>query len=163
LLRRKGFTTRKVIFTNGKENGHFAFETFYNGSWHFSDPNLEPNRELLISRNNPSVATLAADKELLLAAYAHLPKQKVLGIFGKFAYGVPNKFPAPRAVFYQHITKILSYISWIFFLIAFLSVRKRYLREVSSRLYVRYNRFQFPSFKKRRSSSYYPDVRASRA
>lgn len=164
LLKRKGFTTRKIIFINGKENGHFAFETYYKGSWHFSDPNLEPNRDLLISRNNPSVATLAADKELLLAAYAHLPREKVLAIFGKFSYGVPNRFPAPRAAFYQHTTKVLSYISWIFFLIAFLLVRKRYLREVSSTLYyVRYNRFQFPSFKKRRSTTYYPDVRASRA
>jgi hypothetical protein len=163
LLRRKGFDTRKVIFINGKRNGHFAFETYYKGSWHFSDPNLEPDRELLASRNNPSVAALANDKELLLAAYRHMPQEQILRIFKKFAYGTPNTFPAPRGIIYQRITKGLSQIIWLFFLIAFLLVRKKYLKAVSHPLYVRYNWIYFPRFKRRGSPSYYPDVSASRA
>jgi hypothetical protein len=163
LLNRKGYMTRKVAFVNDKRNGHFAFETFYNGGWHFFDTNLEPDMDLLVSKNTPSIAAITADRELLLSAYHHLPAKQVLTIFGKFIYGKPGEFPAPRGYIYQRTTKVLSYISWLIFLAAFLFVNKRYRREARRLHYVRNNGIYFPLFKRRRSPLYYPGYSASRA
>jgi hypothetical protein len=159
LLQAKGYTTRKVAFVNGAKNGHFSFEAYYKGGWHFFDPNLEPDMDLLASRNIPPIQELAADKQFLLAAYHHMPEEQILTIFKKYAYGKPNTFPAPRAIIYQKFTKFLSYTTWVFFLLAFLLVRRSYLK-LSYQTNVRNNRVYFPGFKRKRSSSYYPDATA---
>ncbi|MEO7923976.1 MAG: hypothetical protein ABIR30_09870 [Chitinophagaceae bacterium] len=126
LLREKGFTTRKVGFS-GKKYGHFCFEAYYNGGWHFYDPDMEPNPAVLNAYNRPDIQFLARHKDILLQAYAQFPAEKVLDIFPNYFYGSPNKFPAPAAMVFQKATKVLSYTIWIIFLGAFILARRKYL------------------------------------
>lgn len=125
LLRKKGFATRKVGF-KGKKYGHFSFEVFYNGSWHFFDPNMEPDMAVLKAYNNPGIDFLSKNPHILLAAYSKYPVEKVMDIYPNYFYGSVNKFPAPAAMVFQKVTKIFSYTIWLFFLIAFILVRQKY-------------------------------------
>jgi hypothetical protein len=128
VLKNKGFQTRKVGFLGKKFGGHFAFEVFYNDGWHFHDPNLEPDKAVLDNYGRPGIAFLVHNPEILLKAYSRYPKEKILDIFPNYYYGPVNKFPAPKAIIFQKATKFLSYTIWLFFLIAFLIVRRKYLR-----------------------------------
>lgn len=130
LLKRKGYTTRKVGFDGGKKwGGHFCFEAYYNNKWHFFDTDQEPDAELLASLDRPAISEIASDDNLLVAAYSHWENpERVKGLFKSYFYGKPNTFEAPNALIYQRVTKFLSYTSWIFFLAAFIFVRRKYLR-----------------------------------
>lgn len=162
ILERKGYETRKVAFNNEQSRGHFAFEVRYNGSWHFFDPNLEPDLAILVPKGMPSIKELMAekDKTTIISAYHHLPTTQVLGIFDKYAYGKINTFPAPYAFVYQKTTKLISNIGWIFFLLASILVRRRYLQLVRNPIHVRNYRVYFPKITGRRSPAYYPDYSA---
>jgi len=80
ILERKGFTTRKVGF-QGKLNGHFCFEAYYDGGWHFYDPDMEPDVTVLNAYNHPSIALLARHPDILVKAYHQYPAEQVLDIF----------------------------------------------------------------------------------
>lgn len=125
LFRHKGFKTRKVGF-KGKKYGHFCFEVFYYGTWHFFDPDMEPEVSILEKYNRPSIAFLAKNRDILLGAYGKYSKEMVLDIFPNYFYGKPDVFPASRAIIFQKITKFLSYTIWTFFLFLFIVIRKRY-------------------------------------
>ena len=127
ILKRKGFPTRKVGF-KGKENGHFCFEVYYNKSWHFYDPDMEPDTEVLAAYNHPDIAFLAKNPDILLQAYSQYPKEKTLNLFLDYSYGSVNTFSAPKAILFQKVTKFLSYSVWAFFLLAFILVRRKYKR-----------------------------------
>lgn len=159
LLKTKGFTTRKISFYGQKAGGHFCFEVLYNGSWHFYDPNMEPDNTVLSAYNRPGIAFLASHPDILLKAYKQHPQSKVLDLFTHYSYGPVNQFPAPRALIFHKISKILSYSGWIFFLAAFLLVRRRYRRLINN-LYVRNSRISLPQSEARSSSSYYPGITA---
>jgi hypothetical protein len=128
VLKDKGLSTRKVSFLGKKFGGHFAFEVFYDGTWHFHDPNMEPDKALLNSYGRPGIEFLVRNPDILTKAYARYPGEKILDIFPTYSYGPINKFPAPRAVIFQKISLFLTYTIWIFFLIAFIIVRRSYLR-----------------------------------
>jgi hypothetical protein len=159
VLMKRGLKTRKVGF-NSKTSGHFCFEVFYEGSWHFYDTNMEPDAELLNAHNRPDIASLVNDKELLVQAYSRYKKEAVLDIFSNYSYGVPNAFSAPRGIVLQQAAKFLSYTLWLFILIAFILVRRKYLR-LSRKKYVRNSRIYFPQPEKGRAPSYYPGITAS--
>jgi len=159
LLKAKGFTTRKILFQSQKAGGHFCFEVFYNNSWHFYDPNMEPDNAVLSAYNRPGIAFLASNPEILTKAYKQHPKNEVLDLFTHYSYGSVNQFPAPRAIVFHKVTKILSYTGWIFFLAAFLLVRRRY-RRLTSKLYVRNSRVHLPQSQSGTSSSYYRGITA---
>ena len=142
VLQQRGFKTRRVGFS-GKLGGHFCFEVYYNGAWHFVDPNMEPKVEVLKAYNQPGVAFLANHPDVLLKAYSHYPQEKVLDLFTNYSYGKINAPAAPKAYFFQKVTQFLSYTLWSFFLIAFILVRKKYLR-LSRHLNVRNRRIYFP-------------------
>jgi hypothetical protein len=108
--------------------GHFAFEVFYDGTWHFHDPNMEPDKALLDSYGRPGIDFLVRNPEILTKAYAHYPALKIMDIFPTYFYGPVNKFPAPKAYVFQKITLFLTYTIWFFFLVAFIFVRRSYLR-----------------------------------
>ncbi|HKC37282.1 MAG TPA: hypothetical protein VKB95_14500, partial [Chitinophagaceae bacterium] len=74
-----------------------------------------------------------------LKAYRRFPKEEVLDIFPTYFYGPVDKFPAPKAIIFQRGTQFLSYTVWLFFLIAFLVVRRKYLR-VRDNIFVQKNR-----------------------
>ena len=125
LLKKKGFMTRKVSL-KGKRKGHFCFEVYYNGMWHFYDPDMEPDLVFLDSYNRPGIAFLANHPDILTKAYRNYPKELILDIFQNYFYGPVNSFPAPKAILFQKITYFLSYTLWIFFLLAFAWMRIKY-------------------------------------
>ncbi len=157
ILKRKGFLTRKVGFS-GKNSGHFCFEVHYNYSWHFYDPDMEPDLSVLAVYNRPSIEFLARHQDILVKAYHQYPMEKVLDIFPNYSYGTVNTFAAPKAIIFQRLTKFFSYTIWLFFLIAFILVRKKYLR--LSRNYVRNNRIHIPRVQPGTSPVYYPNYSA---
>ena len=158
MLRKKGLSTRKVGFT-GKKYGHFCFEVYYNGSWHFCDPDMEPSTAVLNAYNRPDIQFLAQHKDVLLLAYAQYPAEKVLDIFPNYFYGAVDQFPAKKARLFQKVTKIFSYTVWIFFLAAFILVRRKYLR--MSRSVVRHTKIQLRRIPATEMpASYYPTYSA---
>jgi hypothetical protein len=128
VLQNKGMLTRKIALTGKKFGGHFAFEVFYQGKWHFMDPNMEPNKAVLDRYDRPGIDFLARNPDILLEAYAQHPPEKILDILPNYAYGPVNKFPAPKAIVFQKLTAFLSYTVWLFFLVAFVFVRRSYLK-----------------------------------
>ena len=154
LLKKKGLITREVGF-KGKLTGHFSFETFYNGSWHFFDPNMEPDQAVLDKYNRPGIAFLASNSHILVAAYRHLPKEFVLDVFTNYHYGKPNAALAPWATLYQQVTRFLSYTMWLFFLAAFILVRKKYLR-LSRQKQVKQTPAPLHHIQEGMTSAYYP-------
>ena len=136
VLKKKGFTTRKVIFNGKKFGGHFAFEVFYDGGWHFCDPNMEPDKSVLGMYGMPAIAYLARNPAILVSAYHNYPKEMVLDILENYSYGPVNKFPAAKAIIFQKVTHFLSYSIWLLFLVAFLFIRRMYTR-AANRAFVR--------------------------
>jgi hypothetical protein len=122
LLQRKGVITRKITFYGNNKVGHFAFEAFYNGSWHFRDPTLEPDTAILNKYNRPGIKFLTANPEILYAAYkkSRPDKNFILDVFDHYKYGRPDIFPAPNALIFHKTTKFLSNTVYIFFLLAYL-------------------------------------------
>ncbi len=127
ILKRKGFSTRVVGF-QGKTCGHFCFEAYYKGSWHFYDPDMEPDVKLLQAYNRPGIDFLVKHRDLLLRAYSQYSPELVNDLFPTYFYERPNVFPAPNALIFQKVSKYLSYTIWLFFLAAFIWARKKYVR-----------------------------------
>jgi hypothetical protein len=157
ILKRKGFNTREVGF-QGKKGGHFCFEVYYDGGWHFYDPDMEPDVAVLNGYNRPGIAFLAHHKDILLKAYHQYPPELVMDIFPNYFYGPVNRFAAPKAIIFQKLTKFFSYTIWLFFLIAFILTRRKYLR--LSQQYVRNSRIHIPRVQPGTSSAYYPNYSA---
>ena len=127
LLRRKGIATRAVAF-QGKKEGHFCFEAYYDRSWHFYDADMEPDTKVLHAYNRPGADFLASHPEIMLAAYRQFPAEKMMDIFSGYSYGKVNAFAAPKAILFQKVAKFLSYTIWTFFLVLFILIRRKYLR-----------------------------------
>ena len=161
LLKRKCFKTRKVGFDGGDVGGHFCFETFYDNSWHFFDTDQEPNAKVLASHGRPSIEFLVKNRHILDAAYSHWEAGRLHAMFSKYFYGKVDKFEAPNALIYQQATQFLSYTAWIYLLIAFLVVRRKYLRLLTPCNYNVWNRgFLIFPLAGERSLSYYSKTRA---
>jgi hypothetical protein len=122
ILRRKGISTRKVGFWGKrKQAGHFAFEVFYNGSWHFFDPTLEPDTTLLKKLDWPDINTLVHNQDTLISAYKNIIETKgkdtLLDIFRGYFYGSPNSFSAQNMLLFHNVTKFLSKTIFLLFLL----------------------------------------------
>jgi hypothetical protein len=128
VLKDKGFTTRKIAFQGKKFGGHFAFEVFYDGTWHFNDPNMEPDNATLNMHGRPGIDFLVRNPEVLLKAYYRYGSEQIMDIFPTYSYGAVNEFPAPKALIFQNLTRMLSYTIWLPFLIGFIVVRRKYRR-----------------------------------
>lgn len=148
LLKDKGYPIRKVGFTRSDSNGHFCFEVFYRGSWHFYDTDLEPDANLLNSYDRPGIKFLVDHKDILRKAYWKESDEKVNTLFPTYFYGKVNEQLARKAGVYTTITKFLSYTIWIFFLVIFLGIRRRYVR-LSYKSYVRNRGVSFSSLQAR--------------
>ncbi|MES1220716.1 MAG: hypothetical protein ABUT20_34770 [Bacteroidota bacterium] len=115
LFKRKGYPTRKVAMTDSLlSQGHFAYEAYYTGGWHYFDSDQEPDTAVLNKYKRPSVAYMASNPEIALLAYnknkdPELFKRLILS----YKNGPVNKFPAPNAYLYQTVTKFLSYFGWL--------------------------------------------------
>ena len=118
LLIKKGFPVRSVrMFSPTFKNGHFAFEVFYDNKWHFFDPDMEPNADLLLQIGRPSVASLASlikmDKNVLTVIYPHVRADMMSELFQNIRMGEVNKLMPQRIYNFASITKFISYISWL--------------------------------------------------
>jgi hypothetical protein len=131
-LKAKGIPSRKISFYGKKFGGHFAFEVYYDGAWHFHDPNLEPDKSVLVSYGRPGIEFLVNHPDVLCKAYSHRKPEELLDIFPTYVYGPVNKFPAPKAALFQSFTNFLSYTIWLFFLSGFIIARRKYLRIAGS-------------------------------
>jgi len=143
LLKNKGFQTRKIGFHGKKYGGHFCLEVFYNNTWHFYDANLEPDANVLDAYDRPGIDSLVANMPLLLKAYSKNNEEEITDIFPTYEYGAVNVYPAPNALLFHRITNFLTYTIWVFFLIAFVLLR-RLSRRLINRQYVWNSRIHFP-------------------
>jgi hypothetical protein len=125
VFKRKGFTVRKIGFQTDKYGGHFCFEVWYGGKWHYFDPDKEPVLQSMINLNHPSISEIVASDSLLYALYPKLDKDYAKTMFDSYFYGKPNKFPAPNARIYQIATKILSYSLWFWIGLVYFFIRRR--------------------------------------
>ncbi len=125
LLRRKGYDYRKVgFYSKETRSGHYAFEIKYNNKWHFFDPDMEPDAQLLNKYNRPGIAELVDDKKLLLNSYRYWNKNQIIKLFPTYFYGETDAPIAQRATFFQKMAYGLSYSLWLFFLVSFVCVTR---------------------------------------
>ncbi|MGH2566239.1 MAG: hypothetical protein ACRDE5_17095 [Ginsengibacter sp.] len=112
-MKRKSISYRSVGFPH-----HYATELSFNNSWYFFDPDMEPS----IPESDRIETSWNASSDSLKKYYV-LDSRKLLDWgFGKslkVKVGDTNAAPAPRAYFFQLVTKYLSRISWLFPLIFF--------------------------------------------
>ena len=150
-LEEKGFSVRPIGFKgNARTGGHFCLEVYYENSWHFFDPDLEPDYAVFASHNYPDTKFLATHTDVMLEAYAKHPPEKMLTLFNNPIYGATNKFPAVKARIFHYVTFFLSYTLWIFFGLAFILIRRKNL--ALSNKYVRNSRVFIPHLQERESS-----------
>lgn len=109
LLRKKGFTTRKVgLFDSTNLSGHFASEVYWKGNWHYYDVNKEPDASILENFGRPSLDMILQTPGLIDSVYRGKTDINVQELFKHPVYGKPNQSEAPNATLYQQVTKIIS-------------------------------------------------------
>lgn len=120
LLRKRGYLVRSVHMKAEKaKEEHFTFETFYDGSWHFSDPDLEPNAELLLHKRRPSVEELSKDSAFLTTVYNKQKPAMIVELFHSYRLGKVNELMPSRVYMFHSVTKVLSGITWIICLLIY--------------------------------------------
>lgn len=125
VFKRKGIDVRKIGFYAKEYGGHFCFEAFFNGKWHFFDPDMEPKLSIMRKNHFPSIAELTQNDSLLHSLYTKEDRNFVEKLFLSYTYGPVNKFPAPNAIVFQYMTKFLSYFSWVPFILLYLLVGRK--------------------------------------
>jgi hypothetical protein len=127
LLKRKGFKVREVrMFDTVVQGGHFAYEAFYSESWHYFDPNKEPDYEVLKKYNRPSVAYLNQHPEIVMAAYRTKNPEFFRRLLLSSKFSAVNNKTAPVATIFQIVTKYMNYFGWLLMGI-FMLIRYRVL------------------------------------
>jgi hypothetical protein len=158
VLETKKIQTRKVGF-HSKIKSHFCFEALYGGGWHFFDTDMEPDPNVLVAYNRPDIEYLVDNPAIIQKAYNKVEPQQVMTVFSTYFYGQPNEKLATNASLFQKITQTLSYTLWIFFLLAYMFARRKYLN-VTTKQYVRNRWFSFPNLRPGRPAKDY-DVHGS--
>jgi len=125
VFKRKGFNVRKVGFFARGIGGHFCYEAFFNGKWHFFDPDMEPTFSIMVANHFPPISAIVKNDSLLRSLYANRYETFAEEVFPTYSYGPVNEFPAPRARIYQYITKCLSYSSWLLLLLLYWVLQRR--------------------------------------
>ena len=126
VLMDKGYDVRKVGFYDSTLGGHFCYEVQYGNSWHFYDPNREPDENLLNGNNRPSIEYLNEHPEILVAAYPRDDKNYVLSLYKTYKIQDEGKLPGGNARLFQQLTKFLSYTLWIFLGLLYFYIDKRF-------------------------------------
>ena len=109
VLKRKGISFCKIGW-----NHHFTLCAWVNNGWHYYDPNMEP----IISPSQRAFDNKFLNIEFLAKIY----KGRIKDADIELSLGVPqmgriNEFPAPNALIFHKITKIISVTFWLLFLI----------------------------------------------
>jgi hypothetical protein len=129
ILRQKGYRTRKIGL-----KGHFCTGVFYDGNWHFYDPNKEP--QFSQNRPIPSTPELLANKALLYSAYdGIMSKAQLDELFSRVELLESDVLPGHRVRVLHKITSFLSRFGWALmglgYLVSFAverSLRVKYVR-----------------------------------
>ena len=117
ILKRKGIRTRWVGLGYKQGPGHFLAEVYYQGKWHMYDVNLEPHWEKIVNHHQ-SVAYYKQYKDSLFLVYEGIISKPVYDkIMEKVQYGEINEFPAKNMLLFHHITKSMTYLIPLFFVI----------------------------------------------
>lgn len=126
VLKRKGITTRSVGLGTKEGPGHFLSEVLYESKWHLYDVDVEPNW-MATSFNHESLEVLLGNKQELYKIYeGRITKDVIDKIITKVHYGVSNEFPAKHMLLFHQITKLVTYLLPIFFLLIFFWYYKKY-------------------------------------
>jgi hypothetical protein len=129
LFRSKSYPVRAVFLDDRKRyGGHYTFEAYYDKDWHLFDPDAEPNTDVLLQGQRPSIAKLVADTAMLVKAYANHDRERVLTVFPQYKYGPINELIPMRLYIFHGITKFLSWILWFILLIAYLVTHPQVVR-----------------------------------
>lgn len=129
VLMDKGYKVRRVGFYDTLIGGHFCYEVKYENSWHFYDPNREPDEVVLNKYNRPGIEYLNANAEILVAAYPKDDKNYVLALYKTYKLGSEGKLPGGNARLFQQFTKFLSYTLWIFLGLIYFYIDKRFFHK----------------------------------
>lgn len=109
ILKRQGVPFCKVGW-----NHHFTLCAWIEGGWRYYDPNMEPIMSIDQRKFNDNFLNI----EFLASIY----KDRINSNNIEYALGVPklgriNEFPAPKALLFHRVTKVISITLWIFALI----------------------------------------------
>ncbi len=128
--RKLSIPTRKVGL-----KGHYALEALINDNWYYTDANLKPDFNAIKGRK--SLKEIIENKEQFkLYANTVLDSEEVADKFSIIEYGSPNSNPAPRAHFFQAITKELSHWGWLIPLaVGIFFLRKRNTKDSNKRIF----------------------------
>lgn len=130
LLIKRGYKVRSVnMQAPAYKNGHFAFEAFYDNKWHYFDPDMEPNTNLLMAEGRPSLeelrSSIIADRSILTSLYPNANADVLYALFNNYRIGEVNQLMPARTYVFATVTKALSYLSSLFsLLIYFLFLKK---------------------------------------
>lgn len=126
VMKRKNIPYRSVGFPH-----HYASELNFGGNWFFFDPNMEPT----ISDSQRIESNWKKSVDSLKKYYDTSRFKDLDWKFGKnlqVKIGKENVQPAPKAMLFQNISRVLSKTIWIIpLMLAFKKRRKIYNKDVS--------------------------------
>ena len=117
ILKSKGIKTRWVGLGYKEGPGHFLAEVYYQGKWHLYDVNMEPKWNRIINEHKSMDYYLRSPDTLYVAYQGILDKQRFNKIMEKVEYGDVNEFPAKNMLLFHRITKIMTYLLPVFFML----------------------------------------------
>lgn len=143
ILKRRGIKSRSVGLGYKEGPGHFLAEVYYNNEWHLYDVNKEPKWEK-IKNHHRSMEYYTANKDTLFVPYEdQMEKKAFYKILEKVEYGEVNEFPAKNMILFHRVTKVVTYILPIFFLLMSVRVfsrigRGRKSKEIKKKTVINY-------------------------
>jgi len=140
ILKRKGIKTRWVGLGYKEGPGHFISEIYYQGKWHVYDVNMEPKWNRIINDHKSMDYYLRSPDTLYVAYKGILDKQRFNKIMEKVEYGDVNEFPAKKMLLFHRLTKIITYLLPVFFVLMIIitlfkqQLPSKIIRKTSTRL-----------------------------
>ena len=132
ILMRKKINVRSVGLGTEDTAGHFLCEVYYEGKWHLHDVNLEPKWER-IKHIRESLSYYLQYKDSLYTVYdGILPKIALEKMLQDVEYGPVNVLPGGNLRLFQQVTKIMTYVLPIIFMILFLFVLFKQKKSVNN-------------------------------
>jgi hypothetical protein len=128
ILQKRNITFRTVGLGTSQGPGHFLSEVRYKKGWHLYDVDLEPNwKTIAEEEKRESLEYYLYHKDLLYKVYEGKISTSTLDkLLTHVSYGKPNDFPAKKMLFFHRVTKILTYLLPLFFLVMFIWYYKKY-------------------------------------
>jgi len=125
-LRNKGFSYRKIgFYDKDRKIGHFTYEIKLKDGWHFFDVDLEPDFNLLVKNNRPSIEALSHNDKLREKAYKKFDTNIRVDLIKSYKNDyIENEYPAKHMLLFHEITRMMSYGLWFILLLVYLFFNK---------------------------------------